>query len=54
MPPNVDGTSNWQDFPVQFEMVAAVNKWDDNAKAFELDTSLRGVAQGVVTEIEPL
>ncbi|CAC5390686.1 unnamed protein product [Mytilus coruscus] len=53
-PPNFDGTSNWQDFLVQFEMVAAVNKWDDNAKAFELATSLRGVAQGVVTEIEPL
>ncbi|VDI68903.1 Hypothetical predicted protein [Mytilus galloprovincialis] len=53
-PPNFDGTSNWQDFLEQFEMVVAVNKWDDNAKAFELATSLRGVAQGVVTEIEPL
>ncbi|CAG2199375.1 unnamed protein product [Mytilus edulis] len=53
-PPNFEGTINWQDFLVQFEMVAAVNKWDDNAKAFELATSLRGVAQGVVTEIEPL
>ncbi|CAC5397453.1 unnamed protein product [Mytilus coruscus] len=53
-PPYFDGTGNGQDFLVQFEMVAAVNKWDDNSKAFELATSLRGVAQGVVTEIEPL
>ncbi|CAC5390752.1 unnamed protein product [Mytilus coruscus] len=53
-PPYFEGTGNWQDFLVQFEMVAAVNKWDHNSKVFELATSLPGVAQGVVTEIEPL
>ena len=53
-PPTFDGSSSWQDFLVQFEMASAVNNWDEYTKAYELATSLRGVAQGVVTEIEPL
>ncbi|CAG2221919.1 unnamed protein product [Mytilus edulis] len=53
-PPTFDGNTGWQDYLVQFEMVAAVNNWDDHTKAYELATNLRGVAQGIVTEIEPL
>ena len=53
-PPTFDGTSNWQDFLVQFEMISAVNKWSEAMKAYELATSLRGVAQGIVTEIDPV
>ena len=53
-PPTFDGSGSWQDFLVQFEMIASVNKWDEGAKAYELATSLRGVAQGIVTDIEPL
>lgn len=52
-PPTFDGSNSWQDFLVQFEMVSTVNRWDEYTKAYELATSLRGVAQGVVTEIEP-
>ena len=33
-------------------MVSAINKWDDVTKAIELATNLRGVAQGIVTDIE--
>lgn len=51
--PNFDGTTSWQDFLVKFEMVSAVNKWDDVTKAIELATNLNGVAQGVITDIEP-
>ncbi|CAC5383221.1 unnamed protein product [Mytilus coruscus] len=53
-PPTFDGNTGWQNYLVQFEMVAAVNNWDDHTKAYELATNLRGVAQGIVTEIEPL
>ncbi|CAC5407458.1 unnamed protein product [Mytilus coruscus] len=53
-PPTFDGNTGWQDYLVQFKMVAAVNNWDDHTKAYELATNLRGVAQGIVTEIEPL
>ncbi|CAC5404176.1 unnamed protein product [Mytilus coruscus] len=53
-PPIFDGNTGWQDYLVQFEMVAAVNNWDDHTKAYEVATNLRGVAQGIVTEIEPL
>ena len=52
-PPTFDGSTNWQDFLVQFNMIAVVNKWDNATKAYELATSLRGVAQGIVTDIEP-
>ncbi|CAC5426694.1 unnamed protein product [Mytilus coruscus] len=52
-PPTFDGNTGWQDYLVQFEMVAAVNNWDDHTKAYELTTNLRGIAQGIVTEIEP-
>ena len=52
-PPTFDGSTSWQDFLVQFEMIAYANKWDDGQKAYELATSLRGVAQGIVTDIEP-
>lgn len=48
-----DGTGSWQDFLVQFELISTVNKWDNGMKAYELATSLRGVAQGIVTDIEP-
>lgn len=52
-PPVYDGTTSWQDFLVQFQMISVVNNWDNAMKAYELATSLRGVAQGVVTDIEP-
>ncbi|CAG2208389.1 unnamed protein product [Mytilus edulis] len=35
------------------EQVVGKNKWDNGMKAYELATSLRGVAQGIVTDIEP-
>jgi hypothetical protein len=49
-----DGNGSWQDFLVQFEMISSVNRWDNDMKAYELATSLRGIAQGIVTDIEPV
>lgn len=53
-PPTFDGNGSWQDFLVQFEMISSVNRWDNDMKAYELATSLRGIAQGIVTDIEPV
>lgn len=47
-----DGT-NWEDYLVQFELVAAINHWDETEIAFELETSLRGPAQSVLTDLRP-
>ena len=48
-----DGQSNWEDYLVQFELIAAINHWDDNQKALELATSLRGSAQSILTDSRP-
>ena len=34
-----DGKGSWQDYKVQFEMLAAACGWDDRQKAIELATS---------------
>jgi hypothetical protein len=52
-PANYDGKTDWQDYFVQFEMVAELNQWDDRTKALELATNLRGVAQGVLSDLRP-
>ncbi|CAC5371057.1 unnamed protein product [Mytilus coruscus] len=48
-----DGESNWEDYLVQFELIAAINKWSDIEKALELATSLRGTARSVLTDLRP-
>ena len=50
---NYDGTSSWQDYLVHFEMVSEINGWDDNTKALELATSLRGSAQAILSDLRP-
>ncbi|CAG2241057.1 unnamed protein product [Mytilus edulis] len=37
-----DGLGSWQDYIVHFEMIAEINGWDENTKALELATCLRG------------
>ncbi|CAC5378945.1 unnamed protein product [Mytilus coruscus] len=48
-----DGEGNWEDYLVQFELIAAINKWSDIEKALELATSLRGTAQSILTDLRP-
>ena len=50
-PPEYNGTTSWQDYLVQFEMLAKVNKWGYKEKAMELATSLRGVAVAVLSDL---
>jgi hypothetical protein len=52
-PANYDGTSNWTDYLVQFELVAEINRWNNDEKALELATCLRDVAQGVLSDLRP-
>jgi hypothetical protein len=52
-PATYDGKTDWQDYSVQFEIVAELNQWDEKTKAMELATNLRGVAQGVLSDLRP-
>ena len=48
-----DGKTNWKDYHVQFELAAALNGWDEETKALELATSLRGTAQSILADLYP-
>ena len=48
-----DGKTSWEDYHVQFELVAALNGWDEETKALELATSLRGTAQSILADLDP-
>ena len=50
--PLYDGTSSWTDYLVQFELVAELNSWDGGLMAMHLATSLRGVAQSVLGDLD--
>ncbi|MES9883163.1 MAG: C2HC-type zinc finger protein, partial [Sedimenticola sp.] len=52
-PPIYDGHSSLQDYLVQFEIIAEMNQWSDTAKAMELVTSLRGLAQSILSDLSP-
>ena len=52
-PDTYDGHSSWNDYITHFELVAELNQWSDHVKAMELATSLRGLAQSVLTELSP-
>ena len=52
-PATFDGTSSFQDYLVQFNMVGDLNRWDEETKAMELATSLRGAAQTVLSDLRP-
>ena len=47
-----DGKSSCRDYLVQFEMVSELNRWTADTRALELATSLRGHAQGVLSDLE--
>lgn len=53
-PDTFDGKStDWPDYIVQFEKVAAWNYWDIFESAQQLVMSLRGIAQKTVSELNP-
>lgn len=46
-----DGTSNWEDYLIQFEMIAYMNDLDDSRKAMEVAVALREPAQGILSNV---
>ena len=38
---------------MQFEMIAELNRWDAPTRALELETSLRGLAQAILSDLGP-
>ena len=50
---NYDGKCSWEEYYVQFQLVAALNGWDEETKALELATSLRGTAQSILADSDP-
>ncbi|CAC5400655.1 unnamed protein product [Mytilus coruscus] len=50
-PPVYDGTSSWQDYLVQFELLGKRNQWTQEDKAMELATSLRGAAVSILSDL---
>ncbi|KAJ8026997.1 hypothetical protein HOLleu_31998 [Holothuria leucospilota] len=50
--PPYDGSTPWEDYVVQFELIAELNEWDERTKALQLAASLRGKAQAVLADLE--
>ena len=51
--PTYDGTSAWDDFAVQFEVISELNGWGYKTKSMQLAVSLRGEARAVLGDLEP-
>lgn len=47
-----DGSSEWNDYIVQFELIAEMNRWDPLSKGMHLATSLRGEALSVLGDLD--
>ena len=51
-PTSYDGSSCWNDYAVQFEMLSEMNGWGDEVKAMYLAANLRGSAQCVLGDLD--
>ena len=51
-PATFDGSQSWQDHLVQFDLIATLNQWTEPTKALQLAASLRGQAQGVLSDLD--
>ncbi|KAJ8036998.1 hypothetical protein HOLleu_17697 [Holothuria leucospilota] len=52
LPPPFDGTGNWDDYMVQFELIAELNAWDQVQKALYLAASLKGQARAILSDLD--
>ena len=52
MPSPFDGTSNWDDYVIQFELIAEINGWPDTRKALFLAASLKGQARAILSDLD--
>ena len=48
-----NGKNSWRDYHAQFELVAILNGWNEETKALELATNLRGSARSILADLDP-
>ena len=51
-PTTYNGSTSWEDYQAQFELVAEINGWDQTTKATYLAVSLSGPAQAVLGDLD--
>ena len=51
-PSPYNGSTSWEDYKAQFELVANLNQWDRRTKAAYLAVSLSGQAQAVLGDLD--
>ena len=51
-PSPFNGSTSWEDYKAQFEVVANLNQWDRRTKAAYLAVSLSGHAQAVLGDLD--
>jgi len=51
-PSQYNGSTSWEDYKAQFELVADLNQWDRRTKAAYLAVSLSGQAQAVLGDLD--
>ena len=47
-----DGKNNWKDYHAHFELMFNLNGWNEETKALELATNLRGSARSISAELD--
>ena len=50
-PVKYDGLEDWEEYLSQFEILADINKWDDNAKGLYLASSLTRTARSILSDL---
>ncbi|PIK52641.1 hypothetical protein BSL78_10457 [Apostichopus japonicus] len=50
--PSFNGSTPWEDYIVQFELISELNGWDERTRALQLAASLRGPAQAVLADLD--
>ena len=48
-----NGKNSWKDYHAQFELVAILNGWNEETRALELATNLRGSARSIIADLDP-
>ncbi|KAJ8025240.1 hypothetical protein HOLleu_35392 [Holothuria leucospilota] len=51
-PPQFDGSTNWDDYLVQFELISELNGWSPDTKALYLAAGLKGQARAILSELD--
>ena len=46
------GKNSWKDYHAQFELVAMLNGWNEETKAFELATNLRVSVRSILADLD--